>query len=117
MFDLACLLRLGESFWGGDVEAGYRYQLAPSGITLDELRAAPNSVWVPLKSRYAKHTTIDANGIPRGFSTPSRKLEFYSETLLEHGYTPLPEHREPLIGPLVRPDLGARFHPLADEHR
>ena len=53
----------------------------------------------------------------RGFSTPSRKLEFYSETLLEHGYTPLPEHREPLIGPLVRPDLGARFHPLADEHR
>jgi hypothetical protein len=58
---------LGEFFWGGDVEAGYRYQLAPSGITLDELRAAPNSVWVPLKSRYAKHTTIDANGIPRGY--------------------------------------------------
>ena len=109
VFDLACRLGLGEFFWGGDIEAAYRHQLAPSGITLDELRAAPSGVRVPLKSRYAKHTTVDANGIPRGFSTPSRKVEIYSETFLEHGYAPLPEYQEPLIGPLTRPDLAARF--------
>jgi anaerobic selenocysteine-containing dehydrogenase len=109
VFDLACRLGLGEFFWAGDIEAAYRHQLTPSGTTLDELRAAPSGVRVPLKSRYAKHTTVDANGIPRGFSTPSRKVELYSEAFLEHGYAPLPEYQEPLIGPLTRPDLAARF--------
>ena len=64
---------------------------------------------MPLKSCYAQHTTVDANGIPRGFSTPSRKVELYSEEFLEHGYAPLPEYQEPLIGPLTRPNLAARF--------
>ena len=41
VFDLACRLGLGEHFWGGDVEAGYRYQLGPSGVTLEALRASP----------------------------------------------------------------------------
>jgi anaerobic selenocysteine-containing dehydrogenase len=109
VFDLACRLGLGEFFWGGDIEAAYRYQLAPSGTTLEELRAAPRGVRVPLKSRYAKHATVDANGIPQGFSTPSRKVELYSETFLEHGYTPLPDYQEPLIGPLTRPDLATSF--------
>jgi anaerobic selenocysteine-containing dehydrogenase len=109
VFDLACRLGLGEFFWGGDIEAAYRYQLGPSGTTLEELRTVPSGVRVPLKSRYAKHTMVDANGIPQGFCTPSRKVEFYSETFLEHGYAPLPEYQEPLIGPLTRPDLAARF--------
>lgn len=109
VFDLACRLGLGDFFWGGDIEAAYRHQLAPSGITLDELRATPSGVRVPLKSRYAKYTMVDTNGIPQGFSTPSRKVELYSETFLEHGYAPLPEYQEPLIGPLTRPDLAARF--------
>ena len=30
-------------------------------------------------------------------------------TLLEHGYPPLPVHVEPLVGPVSRPDLVARF--------
>jgi anaerobic selenocysteine-containing dehydrogenase len=51
----------------------------------------------------------DANGMPRGFATPSRKVEFYSETFLEHGYAPLPEFTEPPVGPVARSDLAARF--------
>ena len=42
---------------------------------------------------------------PRGFNTPTRKIELYSETLLAHGYPPLPEYEEPLVGPVSRPDL------------
>jgi anaerobic selenocysteine-containing dehydrogenase len=109
VFDLACRLGLGEFFWGGDIEAAYRHQLGPSGITLEELRAAPRGVRVPLETRYAKHTMVDANGIPRGFCTPSRKVELYSETFLQHGYPPLPEYLEPMISPQARPDLAARF--------
>jgi anaerobic selenocysteine-containing dehydrogenase len=47
--------------------------------------------------------------VPCGFATPSRKVELYSQTFLDHGYAPLPEFEEPQIGPVARPDLAARF--------
>ena len=120
VFDLACRLGLGEFFWGGDVEAAYRYQLGPSGITLDELRAAPNGVRVPLKSRYAKHTTVDANGIPRGYRGGSARrharLSLFRDVFGAwlHAIAGVPGAANRSAG---RPDLAARFHPLADEHR
>ena len=77
----------------------YRHQLAPLGITLEQLRAAPSGVRVPLQTRYAKYAEPDANGRPRGFATPSRRVELYSQTFLDHGYAPLPEFAEPQIGP------------------
>ena len=109
VFDLAVRLGLGAQFWNGDVEAAYRHQLAPTGVTLEQLRAAPGGVRVPLQIRHAKHAEPDANGTPRGFATPSRRIELYSQTLLDHGYAPLPGFEEPQIGPEARPDLAARF--------
>jgi len=76
---------------------------------LEELRAAPGGVCVPLKIRHGKHAELDANGESCGFATPSRKVELYSQTFLEHGYLPLPDFVEPAIGPLTRPDLAAAF--------
>jgi anaerobic selenocysteine-containing dehydrogenase len=52
---------------------------------------------------------LDAHGTPRGFATPSRKVELFSQTFLEHGYAPLPEFTEPPSSPAARPDLAARF--------
>jgi anaerobic selenocysteine-containing dehydrogenase len=109
VFDLACRLGLGDSFWSGDIGAAYKHQLGPSGITLEELRAAPGGVRVALKPRYSKHASVDPSGTPAGFSTPSGKVEIYSEIFLEHGYAPLPDFQEPLISPRARPDLAARF--------
>jgi anaerobic selenocysteine-containing dehydrogenase len=109
IFDLAARLGLADQFWNGDIDAAYRHQLAPTGVTLEELRASAGGVRVPLQTRHAKHAEPDANGIPRGFATPSRKVELYSETFLDHGYPPLPDFVEPQIGPVTRPDLAARF--------
>ena len=109
VFDLAARLGLGAQFWNGDIDAAYRHQLAPTGVTLEQLRAAPGGVRVPLQTRHAKHAEPDANGTPRGFATPSRKVELYSQTFLDHGYAPLPDFEEPQIGPVARPDLAARF--------
>jgi anaerobic selenocysteine-containing dehydrogenase len=109
VFDLAARLGLGAQFWNGDIEAAYRHQLAPTGVTLEQLRAQPAGVRVPLHVRYGKHAEPDALGHPRGFATPSRRIELYSEIFLEHGYAPLPEFVEPAIGPVARPDLAARF--------
>ena len=109
VFDLACRLGLGDSFWHGDIEAAYTHQLAPSGIKVGNLREAPEGVRVALKPNYAKHANLDSNGVAAGFSTPTRKVEIYSETFLEHGYAPLPDFQEPLISPRARPDLAVRF--------
>jgi anaerobic selenocysteine-containing dehydrogenase len=108
VFDLASRLGLGAHFWNGDIEAAYRYQLGPSGVSLEALREQPGGVRVPQPVRYRKFAER-ADGIPRGFNTPTRKVELYSETMLEHGYPPLPEYAEPLMGPSSRPDLAGRF--------
>jgi anaerobic selenocysteine-containing dehydrogenase len=108
IFALAQRLGLGDHFWQGDVEAAYRHQLGPSGISLEALRAQPRGVRLPLTTRYRKYTE-SVEGAPRGFNTPTRKIELYSETLLEHDYPPLPEYAEPLISPASRPDLARRY--------
>lgn len=103
VFGLARRLGLGAEFWNGDIDSAYRHQIAPSGITLEKLRAAPSGVRVPLQTRYRKYETTG------GFATPSGRVEIYSQTFLDHGYPPLPEFQEPQIGPTNRPDLAARF--------
>jgi anaerobic selenocysteine-containing dehydrogenase len=108
IFDLACRLGLGEHFWNGDIEAAYRYQLGPSGISLEALRQQPGGIQIPLQTRYRKFADQE-NGTARGFKTPTRKIELYSETMLDHGYPPLPQYEEPLVGPISRPDLIDRY--------
>jgi anaerobic selenocysteine-containing dehydrogenase len=109
VFALAPRLGLGEHFWHGDVDAAWRHQLAPSGLTLDKLRAEPAGVRVPLRTRHRKCAEVMEDDVPRGFATSSRKIELYSEELAEHGHPPLPEFEEPGISPRSRPDLAERF--------
>ena len=108
IFDLANRLGLGSHFWDADIDAAYRYQLGPSGISLESLRAQPGGVDVPLQPHYRKYAE-EKDGVARGFNTPTRKIELYSQTMLDHGYPPLPEYEEPLMGPLSRPDLAERY--------
>ena len=114
IFDLAVRLGLGEHFWNGDVEAAYRHQLASSGLSLEALRAEPRGIRVPLVTRYAKHAEPDTAGNARGFATPSRKVEFWSETLQSKGYAPMPQFvppsdpqadRYPLVLTCAKPTL------------
>ena len=109
VFNLANRLGLAAQFWDGDIEAAYRHQLAPAGVTLEALRARPEGVRVPRRMRYPKHAEPDAHGQSHGFATPSRRIELYSETFLAHGYAPLPEFVEPVLGPAAPPDLVAGF--------
>jgi anaerobic selenocysteine-containing dehydrogenase len=109
IFDLAGRLGLAAVFWNGDINAAYRHQLAPTGLTLEQLHASSGGVTLPLRTRHEKHAEPDAEGAPRGFATPSRKIELYSQTFLDHGYAPLPDFVEPQVGPVARPDLAARF--------
>ncbi|HEY7040122.1 MAG TPA: molybdopterin-dependent oxidoreductase [Methylomirabilota bacterium] len=107
--ELAKRLGLGDRMFGGDEDAGRRFMLEPTGVTLEQLRLSPGGVRTKIASRYRRYAEADAGGAPAGFATPSRRVEIYSEQLLAHGQAPLPDYVEPAASPRSRPDLAGRF--------
>jgi anaerobic selenocysteine-containing dehydrogenase len=88
LFALAPRVGLGELFFGGDGDAAWRAQLAPLGVTLEQLRAAPEGLRLPGAPAYRRHEAA-------GFATPTRRLEVWSETLLDAGQGALPDYAPP----------------------
>jgi anaerobic selenocysteine-containing dehydrogenase len=108
VFALAQRLGLGDRFWNGDIDAAYRHQLAPANLTPEQLRRQPGGVGVPLETRHRKYAQTSGDSA-RGFATPTKKIEFYSEAMLAAGHAPLPEHVAPLVSHDARPDLASEF--------
>jgi len=97
IFDLAKRLGLSEQFFGSDIDAGFAYQLAPSGISVQQLRQNPTGLRSNARTRHEKHAEIDSRtGEHRGFDTPTGKIEIYSPTFVAAGYPPLPEFKHRL---------------------
>ncbi|MFK0177775.1 molybdopterin-dependent oxidoreductase [Streptomyces xanthochromogenes] len=94
VFDLACRLGMGELFFDGDIEAAWNWQLEPLGLTVAQLRESPGGVRVPRPLAHRKYAACDGTGVT-GFNTPTRRVELYSQRLRDHGYPPVPEHRDP----------------------
>jgi len=98
VFGLAKRLGLEMKFWDGDVDAAFREQLALSGISLEQLRADPAGQRKSLSTTHYKYKIPDERGIARGFPTPTRKVEFWSETFADQGYPALPDIETPVFG-------------------
>src|SRR3990172_5898025 len=49
VFELAKRLGLGDRFWHGDIEAAYEYELASTGVTLEELKGSAAGITLPAK--------------------------------------------------------------------
>ena len=91
IFDLVKRLGLGEHFFDGNIEAAYNYQLAPSGFTVEQLREHPIGMRHAAQTRYRKYAEIDPQTQrPRGFQTPTRKIEIFSNRFAKAGHAPLP---------------------------
>jgi len=72
IFDLATRLGLGQHFFDGDIEAAYNYELAPSGLTVQQLRQHPIGLRARGETRFQKYAELDtATGQTRGFPTPT----------------------------------------------
>ena len=113
VFGLAQRLGFGAEFWDGDIDAAYRHVLEPSGVTLDALRALPHGTSVPRAPlQHRRFAEVDpATGAPRGFATPTKKVELFALRFAEHGLPPLPDYVEPALSPVSQPEL-ARDFPL-----
>ncbi|MBI4525774.1 MAG: molybdopterin-dependent oxidoreductase [Deltaproteobacteria bacterium] len=88
IFDLAMRMGFSEQFWSGNLESAFDYMLAPSGVTMADLKARPGGFRLPMEVQYKKY----AKG---GFKTRSRKVEIYSIPFQERGYDPLPGFKMP----------------------
>ena len=91
IFDLAKRLGLAGQFFDGDIETALNYQLAPSGLSAEQLRASPVGIRAATKTRYQKYAEINpTNGESIGFATATRKIEIFSTTFADAAYAPLP---------------------------
>jgi anaerobic selenocysteine-containing dehydrogenase/ferredoxin-NADP reductase len=106
--ELALRMGLAEQFFGGDIRAGWNYQLAPLGITVEELRKTPGGMRFPQEFHHEKYADRKSDGTIAGFATPTRRVEIYSELMLDHGYAPLAGHVEPAESPMA-PTSDKRF--------
>ena len=96
IFDLAMRLGLGDKFWDGDIETAFKWVLEPTGVSFEQLKDQPGGMNFDLPQRFRKYAEVDKQGQVRGFQTPTRKMEIYSEQFLLHGYDPLPGYDEPI---------------------
>ena len=91
IFALAQRLDLTEQFFGGDLEAAFAHQLAPSQLAAKQLRQSPIGLRANVTTRHRKYAEVDVHTSElKGFDTPTRKIEIYATVFAEAGYPPLP---------------------------
>jgi anaerobic selenocysteine-containing dehydrogenase len=127
IFDLGVRLGLGDVFANGDLAAAYNDVLEPMGVTWDQLGDHPHGLEGNAPVAYEKYAQTTAEGAPRGFATPSRRIEIFLDSWAAHGVDPLPVYREPAESPRSTPDLAQGFplvltnakkaHFLQSQHR
>lgn len=83
VLDLAKRLGLSEVMFDCDNDRGLTHILAPSGISLDTLKENPQGVMLESKVPLRAYTT-------KGFPTPTKRLEIYSEQMLHQNLSPVP---------------------------
>ncbi|WP_123295301.1 molybdopterin-dependent oxidoreductase [Comamonas sp. BIGb0124] len=102
---LAQRMGMADDFFGGDIEAGWNYQLEPLGVTVNDLRRRPEGMNFPQPTTRRKYAGQKADGTVTGFATPSRRVELYSEALLGIGQSPLATFIEPSEHPQTSSDF------------
>jgi anaerobic selenocysteine-containing dehydrogenase len=101
---LAEKMGFGNLFpWGTDEEV-VELELKSSGLSYKELKEEKVAGAYYRQKRYGMEDYET-----KGFSTPSKKIEIYSETFEKAGFDPLPTYREPDQSPISDPQLCRRY--------
>lgn len=102
--ELAKKMGMGEIFpWETDEEV-VELELKSTGLSYKELREEKVAGAYYGEKKYGMEEYEK-----KGFPTPSRKIEIYSETFARAGFDPLPTYREPDQSPMGNPDLYKRY--------
>jgi anaerobic selenocysteine-containing dehydrogenase len=104
IMEIGCALGYEKECFGGSVDGALEELLKTTnlGVTLDDLRAAPDGLEIPgsppEERKYASGK-LRADGQP-GFGTASGKVELVSTVLEGLGFEGLPVYEEPVHSPL-----------------
>jgi anaerobic selenocysteine-containing dehydrogenase len=102
-FELGKRMGYEDLFPWGDVDEALDEALKPSGLTVQDLTSSHGGL--PFGEKRIDYFR------EKGFPTPSKKVELYSETLQELGLDPIPVHRESPQSPVCNEAM-ARSYPL-----
>ena len=101
---LAKKMGFGEVFpWETDEEV-VELELKPSGLSYKELKEEKVAGAYYMEKKYGMEGYET-----KGFSTPSKTIEIYSEAFEKQGFDPLPTYREPDQSPLGDPKLFKKY--------
>jgi len=89
---LAEKLGLGAFYPWHDIEEFLAWRVKEAGLDFAELKAKGIVLGEPEPLYFA-------DGVPAEFDTPSGKIEFFSEQLVEAGFDPVPRYTPPAAGP------------------
>jgi anaerobic selenocysteine-containing dehydrogenase len=102
--ELAKKMGMGEIFpWETDEEV-VELELKSTGLSYQELKEKKVAGAYYMEKKYG----MEGYEV-KGFSTPSKKIEIYSETFAKAGFDPLPTYREPDQSPLGDPQLFQKY--------
>ena len=101
VFELGRRIGLGKEFPWRTVEEAINYQLEPAGITVKMLRESTAGVRAA-DMQFEKYKN-------NGFSTPTGKVEFYSDKLKANGFVPVPYADGFLAEPISFSDQQDRY--------
>lgn len=102
--ELAKKMGYGQYFPWENTDEFVNHQLSPSGLTLEKLAKDYPSGYMYAQQKFGQYRQ-------RGFLTPSKKVEIYSETMAKLGHAPLPIYIEPSESPVSSPEM-AKDYPL-----
>jgi len=99
--ELAGRLGMGHKFPWKSEEELVAFELEPTGLSfLQLLEEKPEGAFYQQKQYGMKEAR---------FSTPTKKIEIYSQALADAGFDPLPTYLEPERSPLASPELLDRY--------
>jgi thiosulfate reductase / polysulfide reductase chain A len=120
--DLAVKMGYGEYFWDGDIDNFLHEQLAPSGITLEELRASPRGIFIKRtqdapKQQYRRYAQLFKD-LPHGKVQCYNEFRGGKESCDDTGkLSYLPVYQGPPEGIAETPDLVKEYpFVLSDVH-
>jgi len=99
--ELANRVGMGDKFPWRSEEELVAFELAPTGLTFEQLLHDKPEGGFYQPKRYGMEQG--------GLTTPSGKMEIYSAVLKEIGFDPLPSYREPQRSPRGSPELLASY--------
>jgi anaerobic selenocysteine-containing dehydrogenase len=113
--DLGVKMGYGADFWNGSMEECMNEQLAPLGMTIDELRSHPTGIVYPMKpmvyEKYEKIFSTRSALLSKKPFLPEGKVAIYNTTFEKEGFSPLPGWHEPPESPTATPEL-LKTYPL-----